>query len=82
MAHVDVTNNIIIDNHDSGYLGMVVQLYVQAHLGHYHTFDPEGIQPKTDGFRRVFSLLVPSQKLLDTSLNFTLSWAEAFFFVL
>ena len=25
-----------IDNHDSGYLGMAVQLYVQAHLGHYH----------------------------------------------
>ena len=25
-----------IDSHDSGYLGMVVQLYVQAHLGHYH----------------------------------------------
>ena len=25
-----------IDNHDSGYLGMEVQLYVQAHLGHYH----------------------------------------------
>ena len=31
---------LIIDNHDSdnhsGYLGMVVQLYVQVHLGHYH----------------------------------------------
>ena len=26
----------IIDNHDSGYLGMAVLLYVQAHLGHYH----------------------------------------------
>ena len=26
----------IIDNHHSGYLGMAVQLYVQAHLGHYH----------------------------------------------
>ena len=25
-----------IDNHDSGYLGMAAQLYVQAHLGHYH----------------------------------------------
>ena len=25
-----------IDNHKSGYLGMAVQLYVQAHLGHYH----------------------------------------------
>ena len=25
-----------IDNHDSGCLGMAVQLYVQAHLGHYH----------------------------------------------
>ena len=28
--------DIGIDNHDSGYLGMAVQLYVQAHLGHYH----------------------------------------------
>ena len=26
----------IIDSHDSGYLGMTVQLYVQGHLGHYH----------------------------------------------
>ena len=26
----------IIDNHDSGFLGMAVQLYVQAHLRHYH----------------------------------------------
>ena len=28
----------VIDNHDSGYLGMAVQLYVQAHLGYmyYH----------------------------------------------
>ena len=25
-----------IDNHDSGYLGMAVQLYLQTHLGHYH----------------------------------------------
>ena len=30
--------NIIIDTHDSGYLGMAVQLYVQAHLGHYYIF--------------------------------------------
>ena len=28
--------NYFVDNHDSSYLGMVVQLYVQAHLGHYH----------------------------------------------
>ena len=26
----------LVDNNDSGYLGMAVQLYVQAHLGHYH----------------------------------------------
>ena len=25
-----------IDNHNSGYLGMAVQLYVQARLGYYH----------------------------------------------
>ena len=27
---------VVIDNHDIGYLGMAVQLYVWAHLGHYH----------------------------------------------
>ena len=27
--------------HDSGYLGMAVQLYVQAHLGHYHILTQE-----------------------------------------
>ena len=27
---------LLVDNHDSGYLGMAVQLYVQAYLGHYH----------------------------------------------
>ena len=26
----------MIDNYNSGYLGMAVQLYVQAHLGHFH----------------------------------------------
>ena len=26
----------VIDNHDSGYLGMAVQLYVHAYFGHYH----------------------------------------------
>ena len=31
-----VQDTMTIDNHRSGYLGMVVQLYVQAHLGHYH----------------------------------------------
>ena len=28
--------NEVIDNHNSGYLGMAVQLYVQGNLGHYH----------------------------------------------
>ena len=43
-----------VDNHDSGYLGMAVQLYVQAHLGHYH-LDPEGIQPKIDGRAEIYA---------------------------
>ena len=34
---VIVNESACIDNHGSGYLGMAVQLYVQAHLGHYHT---------------------------------------------
>ena len=45
----------VIDNHDSGYLGIAVQLYVQAYLGHYHIFDPEGIQPKTDGTAEIYA---------------------------
>ena len=35
-----------IDNHDSGYLGMAVQLYVQAHLGHYHILIQKEYSPK------------------------------------
>ena len=35
-ANVNGESSRSIDNHDSGYLGMAVQLYVQAHLGHYH----------------------------------------------
>ena len=31
-----------IDNHDSGYQGMAIQLYVQAHLRHFHIFTQEG----------------------------------------
>ena len=47
---------VSIDNHDSGYLEMVVQLYVQAHLGHYHNYlDPEGIQSKTNGTAEIYN---------------------------
>ena len=43
-----------IDNHDSGYLGMAVQLYVLAHLGHYHNYlDTKGIQP--DGTTEIYA---------------------------
>ena len=35
-----------IDNHDSGYLGMAVQLCVQAHLGHYHILTPKEYSQK------------------------------------
>ena len=31
-----IYGSCFFDNHDSCYLGMAVQLYVQAHLGHYH----------------------------------------------
>ena len=43
-----------IDNHDrdSGYLGMTVQLYVQAHLGHYHILTRE---EKTDGTAGIYA---------------------------
>ena len=48
-----VGSDKIIDNHDSGYLGMAVQLYVQAHLGHYHILqDPEA---KTDGTAEIYA---------------------------
>ena len=36
IAQTGLVQRVSIDNHDSGYLGMAVQLYVQAHLGHYH----------------------------------------------
>ena len=37
LSHYTVVTFLLgIDNHDSGYPGMAVQLYVQAHLGHYH----------------------------------------------
>ena len=36
IAGMQACSYMYIDNHDSGYLGMAVQLYVQAHLGHYH----------------------------------------------
>ena len=32
----NLNTSYVIGYHDSGYLGMAVQLYVQAHLGHYH----------------------------------------------
>ena len=31
-----IEQNSGIDNYYRGYLGMAVQFYVQAHLGHYH----------------------------------------------
>ena len=37
----------VIDNHDSGYLGMAVQLYVQAHLRHYHILTQKVAQMKS-----------------------------------
>ena len=42
----------LVDNHDSGYLGMAVQLYVQAHLPY---LVPEEIQPKTDGTAEIYA---------------------------
>ena len=48
-----IQNSFTIDKHDSGYLGMAVQLCVQAHLGHYYIFVLEGLQPKTDGTTEV-----------------------------
>ena len=53
---------MFVDNHDSAYLGMAlmaVQLfvhYVQAHIGDYHIFDPEGTQPKSDGTTEIHAL--------------------------
>ena len=35
-----------IDNHDCGYLGMAVQLFVQAHLGSYHILTQKDYSPK------------------------------------
>ena len=45
-----------IDNQDSSYLGMAVQLYVQAHLGHYHILTQKGYSKKTDGTAEIYTL--------------------------
>ena len=47
----------IIDNHDSGYLGMAVHaaLYISS-FGTLPYLDPEGIQPKTDGTAEIYGL--------------------------
>ena len=42
----------IIDNHDSGYLGMAIQLYVFGTLPY---LDPEETQPKTDGTAEIYA---------------------------
>ena len=47
-----------IDNHDSGYLRMAVQLYVQAH-GTLPYLDPEKIQLKTDGTAKIYTHFLP-----------------------
>ena len=49
-------NIITIDNHDSGYLGMAVQI---SSFGTLPYLDPEGIQPKTDGTAEIYALFLP-----------------------
>ena len=54
---------LFIDSHESGYLGVVVQLYVQAQLGHLQHLNSEGIQLKTDDTAEIhahFCLFVPN----------------------
>ena len=46
-----------IDNHDSGYLGMAVQLYVQAHLGHYHILTQKEYTVYTKPTETVYNLI-------------------------
>ena len=46
---------VCIDNHDSGYLGMAVPLYVQAHLGHYHILTQKECSQKTDGTAEIYA---------------------------
>ena len=46
-----------VDNHDSGYLGMAVQLYVQAHLGHYHILTQKEYSQKLMAKLKIMPLL-------------------------
>ena len=48
-----------IDNHDSGYLGMAVQLCVQAHLGHYHILTQKEYSQKLMAQLKSTSLFTP-----------------------
>ena len=41
--------------YDSGYLGMAVQLYVQAHLGHYHIWTQKDYSKKTDSTAEIYT---------------------------
>ena len=48
---------VSIDNHSSGYLGMAVEHYVRAYLDSYCIyFGSEAILPKTNGTAEFYSL--------------------------
>ena len=58
-----------IDKHDSGYLGMAVQLYVQARSGHYHAHLSE------DCGRSWYNWLLPVTVLYQLSVH---AWLDRF----
>ena len=64
-------------NHDSGYLGMAVQLYVQAHLRHYHILTQKEYSQKliilrdTEG-GRMPPLSIPQYTLLPIQVELSI----------
>ena len=45
----------LIDSHNSRFVGIAVELYVQAHSRTVPYLDPEEIQPKTDGTAEIYT---------------------------
>ena len=54
--HCNIKLLPLMTMHDSGYLGMAVQLLCTSPFRTLPHLDPEGIQPKTDGTTKIYAL--------------------------
>ena len=80
-----VCGHSYIDNHDNGYIGMAVQLYVASSFGTLPHLESEGIQPKTDGIAEIYAPILPIYaqfELLKTCRKHNTTTCESTYFVL